>query len=172
LGSELQSIYVDRLREKGGSEKQVVLPSNSGKLRVPKPDWDLANRVYSWLGRSKGELQIHVKSAHDVSEGGLLTALSEGLMARSLGALIHVPADLDSWEFCFGEGFHGVVVSAREVDAKSLELEWNDLDVPFFKIGSVTYDPNLVVRSEKTSASWSVAVAKLRKAWEVSGYWE
>src|SRR5690606_15059920 len=109
LGSELHSMLVERLRERGGNDRQVVLPVSrtaGSRVRVTGPDWDVANRVYRWVGGAEGKRQHHIRSVHDVSEGGLLVAVAECVIARGLGAAVVIPDGVDPWEFSFGEGFH------------------------------------------------------------------
>ena len=99
-------------------------------------------------------------------------ALSEGLIARGLGAAIELPADTDPWEISFGEGFHSFVVSLREADGVKAENEWRELGVPFARLGQVTAEARLKVSYGTGRASFAVATAELRQAWNREGYWE
>lgn len=174
IGSELHGMLIDRLRERGGNEKQVVLPcvedgAESG-LRVTGPDWELARKVYRWMGGAEGKRLSLLRSAHDVSEGGLLVSVAESLLARDLGATIELPEEGDPWQFAFGEGFHSFVVSVGEADAQDIEAEWTDLGVPFFRLGRVTGTSRLEV--VWTGKAWSLSISELRSAWKREGYWE
>lgn len=184
LGSELHSHLVDQLRARGGNDKQVVMPSTVfdpkkgteqvGSLRVGRPNWGTARAVYSWLGSAEGKRQSLLRSAHDVSDGGVLVAIAESLIARGLGAQIEVPVGADLWEWSFGEGFHSIVVSARDSDVALLETEWKELGVPFIRIGTVTGAPELELRWKGTRGNhrFSVPTVDLLAAWKKEGYWQ
>ncbi|MGE0615636.1 MAG: AIR synthase-related protein [Bacteriovoracia bacterium] len=173
-GSELHAACSDKLRERGGNEKQVVVPSSApGKkgLRAPSANWEMAQDLYGWIGRAKGELQAQLRSMHDLSEGGLLVALAECLLARGLGAAIDLKEIEDPWEFSFGEGFHSFLITASAKDAKNLEDEWKRYRIPFRHLGSVTNRGALEVSIEG-QRSWSLPITELRRAWVREDYWE
>ena len=156
VGSEFHSCY-------------VVLP---GKQCLAEPNWQEAVRIYSWLGGASGKEHNRLRSVHDISEGGLLVAVAESLIARGLGAFISVPVESDPWEFCFGEGYHSFVVSIPESDVSALETEWTVSDVPFRKIGAVITQERLDVSFEGGQKTWSIPTRQLRTVWERGGYWE
>jgi phosphoribosylformylglycinamidine synthase len=82
-------------------------------------------------------------SAHDISEGGLITALLESSFSNQLGFNVYTPAsakdaDIRADAFWFGEGQSRVVISAS---AKLRADLWKDLegaDIPFLSLGKVT----------------------------------
>ncbi|MGK5085678.1 AIR synthase-related protein [Bdellovibrionota bacterium FG-1] len=159
-----------------GSELEVVLKKRkqglpSSKARLAEPDWDEARRLYSWIGGASGREQVRLRSLHDVSEGGLLVTMAECLIARGLGAQIQIPADAESWEFGFGEGFHTFIASCPESDAVTLEGEWIACNVPYRRLGAVTTTERLEVE-DSTGRRWSVSTKDLRAAWQKEGYWE
>jgi phosphoribosylformylglycinamidine synthase len=176
LGSELHSLLSEKLRDKGGNDRQVVLPAAGApsKPRAGLPQWEVANRVYRWLGGAEGKRQTHVRSVHDVSEGGLLVAVAEGLLARGLGAALEVPDGRDPWEYCFGEGFHSFVVSVRGAAAPEVEEEWGLLGVPHRRLGVATSDGKLDVTWKGPAGRQSIQVPteQLTRAWRREGYWE
>lgn len=162
-----------------GSELLAAAPDKvAGAIRLAEPDWDEARRVYQWLGGGTGREQARLRSAHDVSDGGLLVCVAESLLARGLGAQIQAPASRDAWEFAFGEGFHALVVSIPEADQATVETEWQNAGVPFTAIGKVTNRDRLdfaLAPSQSPGArprSFSVDVKSLRAAWLKEGYWE
>src|SRR6185437_8463033 len=124
--------------------------------RIGEPDWHLAHRIYSWVGRSLGTMQTKLRSLHDISEGGALVAIAEGLIARGFGAQIDLPSDVEPWEFGFGEGFHSFIASVAQMDAAQVESECADLGIPLVRIGSVGHVEQLEVRTA-TGQSWSVS---------------
>ena len=143
----------------------------------PRPDWDEAVRIYQWLGGSSGKDHGKIRSLHDVSDGGILTAVAECMIGRGFGTMIQVPVEdgksMDPWLFSFGEGFHGFVASMAEQDTQAVEAEMRTLGIPFRKIGAVIAGDSLVVRYGGNDArSWSLPVRLLRGAWNKEGYWE
>jgi phosphoribosylformylglycinamidine synthase II len=79
-----------------------------------------------------------IKSAHDVSEGGLIITLTESAIASNLGFDITTDAENRTDAFLFGEAQSRVVVSL----AQGLEEEFCDMmstfDVEFSLLGHVT----------------------------------
>ena len=136
-------------------------------VEVPqRPQWALARRLYGWLGGVQGKEQGRIRSLHDVSDGGLLVALAEGLMARGLGITVRMPDEGTPEAWAFGEGFHRMIVSCGEADSAILESEWEALKLPYRRLGSVTASGRLEVVGQ-----WSVAVSELRKAWRAEDSW-
>jgi phosphoribosylformylglycinamidine synthase len=160
LGSELQTM----LKERGRG-----LPAT--QTRAGQPDWDQARRLYGWIGGASGKEQARLKSLHDVSDGGLLVAVAESLIARNLGAQLSLPAGREVWELGFGEGFHSFVTSCTDGDASILETEWSAQQIPFVRLGKITTQDRLEV-SGSSGASFQVPVRALRAAWHKGGYWE
>ena len=79
-----------------------------------------------------------VKSAHDVSKGGLFMSLLESAMVRSFGFDITVDAEIRKDTFLFGESPSRIVVSvttARETDFIDFMMETR---LPFLTLGHVT----------------------------------
>ncbi len=79
-----------------------------------------------------------IRSAHDVSEGGLFITLLESAMARNMGFDITTSADIRRDAFLFGEAQGRVVVSvtsSNETQFVDFMLEKN---VPFSTLGHVT----------------------------------
>jgi len=159
-----------------GSEFQLLCAENGSVLpgtgKTSEPDWEEARRIYQWLGGTNGREQQRIRSLHDVSEGGVLCAVAEGLIARGLGAVIRVPDGMDLWEFAFGEGFHSFVLSTADADCGALEAEWIANSIPFAKIGAVMSQERLDVSFEGNTATWSLPIRQLRTAWQRGGYWE
>ncbi len=144
---------------------------------VGTPQWDLARQLYAWLGGALGQESAQIRSLHDVSEGGLLVALSECILSRGLGARIHLPTDVNPWEFCFGEGFHSFVATVPESHSAAMEADLRLVGIPFVRLGQVTSQDRLEVHyssagGSATSRSWQVGISVLRAAYAKEGYWE
>jgi phosphoribosylformylglycinamidine synthase len=154
-----------------GSELHVAFGTVPGPARLAEPDWDEARRTYSWLGGANGKEQLKLRSVHDVSEGGLLVAVAESLIARGLGAEIMLD-DESPWELAFGEGFHCFVASVSEGDSAAVEQSLSGSGVPFRRLGVVSSSDRLEVSWGGGGKKWSLAVKQLRTAWGKVGYWE
>src|SRR6185436_13526763 len=83
-----------------------------------------------------------VRSAHDVSEGGLFITLCESGFSRELGFTVETKDDLREDAYLFGEGQSRVVVSVK---AELIERFENAMkDFPHERIGLVTSGEMLV----------------------------
>ncbi len=81
-----------------------------------------------------------VKSAHDISEGGLAVALAESCIAdreKLIGATVNVKADLRKDALYFGESQSRVVLSAASERKGSLIQLAASMNVPLAEIGVV-----------------------------------
>jgi phosphoribosylformylglycinamidine synthase len=110
-----------------------------------------------------------VSSAHDLSEGGLLVALSEILFGpENLGAMVDLSgmecARLDA--LLFGESQGRVVLSAAPGDVPAIIAAAKAAGVPADGIGAVTPGPSLSVKTARGNLEW--AVSGLRMGWEAS----
>ncbi len=158
IGSLVSEIY-------GGVPKDATLPM---------PEWDSARRLYAWLGGATGKEQKKLRSIHDISDGGLMTAVAESSIARGMGVSIQYPDGLprtSEWEFLFGEGFHGFIASCSEIDAPLVEADMQQHDVPFMKLGTVTGSGVIQVRRGE-APTLVIETKVLRQAWKREGYWE
>lgn len=79
----------------------------------------------------------HIRSAHDVSDGGLFMNLLESAMVRNLGFEIATDSQLRKDAFLFGEAQSRVVVTVDPSKTAALETELNKQGVTFSKLGYV-----------------------------------
>jgi hypothetical protein len=103
-----------------------------------------------------------------------MTAIAEGCLARGMGVALQYPEGLPrtaEWEFLFGEGFHGFVVSVGEIDAVLVEAEFAQNEIPFIRLGAVTGSGVVQVRRGDHPAL-VIETKVLRQAWKREGYWE
>lgn len=84
-----------------------------------------------------------IRSAHDVSEGGLFVTLCESGFHRTLGFDIKSNSNLRKDAFLFGEAQSRVVVSVAADKIKAFEAAL-PTDVPFAQLGTVTAGDLLV----------------------------
>jgi len=163
-----------------GSEA-ALCDSTIGAFKVGTPSWSIARKLYSWIGGTQGRYSSKLKSLHDISEGGLLVAVVESLLARGFGANLKFPMDRNLAELAFGEGFHSFVASVSAEDQWAIEAEWRELSIPFLKIGTVENQDRFEVwlrssspdtHSDDLKKLWQIPMKELRMAWMKEGYWE
>ena len=87
-----------------------------------------------------------VKSAHDISEGGLFACLLESAMVGGLGFSIHTESGLRKDAVLFGEAQSRVVVSVNPDLHHLFEAELKGL--PFTKIGVVNAQKEIMIDDE------------------------
>ncbi len=121
------------------------------------PDWPRALPLYEWLGSK--ESSEYLRSAHDLSEGGLLTALAESCFTNNLGLKFKSDMDLNLAKTSFGEGFHQFIVSVSAEKAATAEALWKKNDIDFVDIGTLTSTPDWKWQSQ------SIEVEELYQAW-------
>ena len=110
-----------------------------------------------------------VRAAHDLSEGGLLVALSEMLFgAEGLGASVDLAplgaARLDA--LLFGESQGRVLLTVLPGDADAVAGAARAAGVPADAIGAITREDTLSVRTARGPLEWSLS--ELRNGWESS----
>jgi len=94
---------------------KLVVGDNSG----PPPDINLFNEKSNGLTLKELINKKLVKSAHDISSGGILVSLVEMCIAGNIGAKIKIPNDkINQQEYLFGEDQSRYLV---EVDNKNKE---------------------------------------------------
>jgi phosphoribosylformylglycinamidine synthase subunit PurSL len=169
-GSELWDLRRKQKRTLPRTPTPSLSVGLSEYAEIGLPNWERARQIYSWLGRKNGTTQVKFRSIHDISEGGLLVAVAEGLFARGLGAKLQVPASVDPWVWSFGEGFHSFVATATETDAPMIEAECKELGIPLQRIGSVAQQDRLEVQT--ANGVWNIGSKQLKLTWQKGGYWE
>ena len=99
-----------------------------------------------------------VCSAHDCSEGGLAVTLAESCFGNSLGASIDFGStDQRPDVVLFNETQGRIVISVKASDVASLEKELAVSGVPFRKIGQVTANADLAIKTGANAYSWKVS---------------
>ncbi|MGZ3797917.1 MAG: phosphoribosylformylglycinamidine synthase subunit PurL, partial [Pseudobdellovibrionaceae bacterium] len=128
---------------------------------VPTPNWAKALNLYQWLGSQ--ESSEFLRSAHDLSEGGLLTALAESCFTNNLGLEFNSALDLTSARTSFGEGFHQFIVSVPAEKCTDVEAKWKKKEIDFVEIGTLTPTPEWKWASQKQLHA--IALEELYQAW-------
>lgn len=148
---------------------------------TPTLDLSMSPLLYQQLHQSM--LADLVRSAHDLSEGGLGVALSECALGSGLGAHIWthriasaaaacIPQDdpldralLTRLDYAlFAEGPARILVTVAADKKKEFEKQMEN--VICIEIGKVTSDPNLVFSNADAEVVFSVPCSDLLKAWE------
>jgi phosphoribosylformylglycinamidine synthase II len=110
-----------------------------------------------------------VRSAHDLSEGGLLVCASEMLFGPGkLGAALDL-SGLDAPRLdalLFGESQGRVLVTVLPGDADAVAGAARAAGVPADAVGAITQEDALSVRTARGPLEWSLS--ELRKGWESS----
>ncbi|MCL2572740.1 MAG: phosphoribosylformylglycinamidine synthase subunit PurL [Defluviitaleaceae bacterium] len=140
--------------EFGGSELQKM--QNKGKIFGLAPSIDLKEEKRNQDALLSAIRQGLVKSAHDVSEGGIAVAIAESLIdSKGLGADIKIP-DNDAIAFLFAESQSRFIVSCSPANQAAFEkLTGATL------LGHTTSDGQL-----KIADKINIPVAKLTEVWK------
>jgi phosphoribosylformylglycinamidine synthase II len=78
-----------------------------------------------------------VTASHDVSDGGLLVALAEMVMASGIGAALDAaPEDTAAHAFWFGEDQARYVITVRPADVEKVAARLRSANVPLHRIGT------------------------------------
>ena len=130
------TIYLigDQVEDLGSSE---YLRTIHGIEHSPVPHFDLKREQLlhgAILSAIRGQ---HVKSAHDLSDGGLFQALCESALAGGHGFAIDTAKDFRKDAFLFGEAQGRILVTADESQSAGLEDLLRDHGVAFTVIGRV-----------------------------------
>jgi phosphoribosylformylglycinamidine synthase len=131
----------------GSAYQKTLLGTLAG--RIPEPDLVNERALHEFLARAAEAALL--RSAHDVSAGGLAVCLAEAAMLGGVGVDCPDPGDL------FGEGEGRVVISARAEDVPALEALAGGL--PLREIG--------ITGGQRIRAgSAEIRLAEARALWE------
>jgi phosphoribosylformylglycinamidine synthase II len=126
--------------ELGASE---YLCSMFNETRGPVPELDLEFEKKLQTAVLTAIQSGKVKSAHDVSDGGLAVALTEGCISNRdhmIGAHIRLSADLRPDCLLFGESQSRILVTCAESEAGAMQRQFAGAGVPVEVIGTVGGD--------------------------------
>ncbi len=104
----------------------------------PVPDFDLEKEYKLHRIISKLIKKRLIRSAHDVSDGGLFTSLVESAMIYKLGFDITTDSEIRIDAFLFGEAQSRVVVSVTPHKMNAFIDFMTEMDFPFLSLGHVT----------------------------------
>lgn len=161
--SEGDVIYLlgETFAELGGSEFQASL---HGVSEGRPPELNLNTEKKLLDGVLTSIQSGFVRSAHDVSEGGLAAALAESCISGGLGAKVELNTDLRNDIALFSESQSRIILSVSPGKQIDLEQLLKEAGVPFAVIGQVTGD-QLSININGTSAVQE-PVEALKSVWE------
>lgn len=126
---------------------------------IPKPDLILLPKLFSTI--HKGIRQNNILSCHDVSEGGLFTALFEMAVGGDLGMDIEIPKKEQSENFLLNETA-GCFVVEIDSDSKANTL-FNH--IPHLKLGKTKKEKIIAITKNK-QILFEADLTILKKAWQ------
>jgi phosphoribosylformylglycinamidine synthase II len=132
-----------------------------GVTHSPAPHFDMEEEFTLQQTLMKLISNNMVKSAHDISEGGLFTCLLECTMPGGLGFNVSTDKSIRKDAFLFGEAQSRVVITVNPEIAALVEAEMRG--VPFTKIGHVNATAEVTVDDE----SWGF-VSDWKNAYDTS----
>lgn len=147
--------------ELGGSEFQAVV-HGVVEGRPPQLDLEVEKKLLGTvLEAIQGGL---VRSAHDLSEGGLAVALAETCISGGVGAKVDITSELRPDFMLFSESQSRILLSASPEKAEALEKLLAERGVPAARIGVVEgSELNVAVNGTEVL---SKPVDQLRRVWE------
>lgn len=147
--------------ELGGSELQAIV-HGVVEGRPPQLDLDAEEKL---LGAVLEAIQSGlVRSAHDLSEGGLAVALAESCISGGIGAKVDVASGLRPDFALFSESQSRILLSASPEKAEALEKRLAERGVPCARIGVVEgSELNVAVNGTEVL---SKQVEQLTRVWE------
>ncbi|WP_037732892.1 phosphoribosylformylglycinamidine synthase subunit PurL [Streptomyces megasporus] len=159
FSEEGQMIYLlgDTREELGGSAWSQVIHDHLGGM-PPKVDLEREKLLAEILISASRDGMID--AAHDLSDGGLIQALTESCLKGGKGARLIVPDGLDAFVFLFSESAGRAIVSVP----RSEELRFTDMcgvrGLPATRIGVVDGD------AIEVQGRFSIPLTELREAHE------
>lgn len=113
----------------------------------PAPEFDLDSEFYLQQNLLKVIKSGLIRSAHDVSEGGLFVTLMESAMVNKCGFEIDTDTNFRKDAYLFGESQSRIVISVSTDKEDGLVNFLNAGNVSFSKIGQVT-DGQILIDNE------------------------
>lgn len=145
--------------ELGGSEylKEIL-----GEVRgeIAPIDWELEKNLQKLL--IEGVKEGTFLSVHDISDGGLVTALAECCLMGGHGAQLEIEREDSLLKLLFGEAPSKAILSLRGENIPKLKLMTASYQVPLSILGHVS-GQRLVV-----NGIIDLSLSELREAWESS----
>jgi len=145
--------------EFGGSHYALFAGTPCPNGVVPTLDVLSAKKLYETLHTAM--MRSLVRSAHDMSEGGLAVAIAEMCIAGGLGATLLDQFDAQK---LFSESNSRFVIEVEPEHATEIEILFKEF--PIFKLGIVTAEPVL-----SFGDLFSASISELKSAWQGTLDW-
>jgi phosphoribosylformylglycinamidine synthase II len=116
----------------------VYLREVVGQRLTPCPEFNLDQEFNLHETISLLITEGLISGAHDISEGGLFTSLTESAMAGSLGYMISLPDGVRKDIFLFSESQGRIVMTIDKEKLTEVEKILTKQQVPFMRLGTVT----------------------------------
>ena len=157
-------------REFGGSHFFQVLKQSGGQ--VPQVRLEVAKQIFHTMHAAIS--QGLVRSCHDLSEGGLATALAEMSFAGELGLDVNLATaasrdHLTATDLLFSESNTRFIVEVEPESKSALEKLF--IGLPLIQLGQVNSAPNVSIAHKETQLAnqpWSA----LFQAWHSTLDWD
>ena len=129
---------------------------------IPPIDLEIEKKLSKFIRENKDK----IKSAHDVSDGGLITALLEPAFTeeKTFGLELNIETSYRPDFELFDEMRSIVVISIRENDIKELEKKAKDSGIGFKVVGKVKNNQQLYLKIGNTELQEDIK--ELRNIWE------
>ncbi len=159
--------------ELAGSRLSALLKICGGS--VPKVDTAMAKRTFFAVHQA---IQAgHVASCHDLSDGGLATALAESAFAGEIGAIVklgalpgNAAASGQPLSVLFSESNSRFLIEVAPEHAAAFEQHFTS--VPLTAIGTTTHEPRLVIESAGQSQRViDASLDELKAVWQAPLNW-
>jgi phosphoribosylformylglycinamidine synthase len=148
--------------EWGGSELQALV---TGTIAGRPPILDLDRERALQQGLLQMIQSGYVTAAHDLSEGGLIWALSEACMSGEKGASISLQTELSPLAALFSESQSRVLVTAKAADSEQIEAIAAEWKIPCTRLGDVAADDRLIVEVNGETVI-EQQVMEMKQRWE------
>ena len=108
-------------------------------------------------------LKKFVNSAHDISSGGMLVALSEMCILGEIGAKIKIPQNnISKHEYLFGEDQSRYIIEVNHKNAKEVEKNLKDNNIYYDLVGKTQKNTLTIDKEFKITVD---ELSQLNKNW-------
>lgn len=151
----------DTYEELMGTEFQKeIIGKTEGK--PPKLDLEKEKRVQETV--LKTIEQGYIKSAHDLSEGGLAIALVESCITGNIGATINICSELGKEAYLFSESQSRILLTTVSENVEMVKKISEEIGVSCHEIGVVGTD--MLTISFNDEQIVELSVAEISKVWK------
>ncbi len=135
---------------------------NMKNLPVAELNVEEAKRIYKFFNK----YNKYILSAHDISDGGLITTILESCFTKKVGAMIRLHTN-DLISFLFSEPPSCIVVEVSK-DKKDEFLEYLQKEkLPYMYLGEVIDIPNLIILNKEKEVL-KVSIDEVYNLWSGS----